>query len=44
MSMITISLDANIFSDGQAYTTISCARLLEDVYIANLEWLAFKVD
>jgi len=44
MSMITVSLDANIFSNGQAYTAISRARRLEDVYIAALDWSAFKVD
>jgi len=44
MSMITISLDANIFSDGQAYTAISRAGQLKDVCIANLDWSAFKVD
>jgi len=37
MSMITISLDTNIFSNRQVYTTISRARQLEDIYIANLE-------
>ena len=44
MSMITVSLDANIFSDGQAYTAISRAERLEGVYIAALDWSAFKVD
>jgi len=44
MSMITVSLDANIFSNGQAYTAISRARRLEDVYIANLDFSAFMVD
>ncbi len=44
MSMITVSLDANIFSDGQAYTAISRARTLKDVHIASLNWSAFKVD
>jgi len=37
MLIITISLDANIFSNRQAYTTISYTRQLEDIYIANLE-------
>jgi ATP-dependent DNA helicase PIF1 len=44
MPMITVSLDANIFSDGQGYTAISRAGRLEDVCIAALDWSAFKVD
>jgi hypothetical protein len=44
MSMITVSPDANIFSEGQAYTAISRAGRLEDVCIAGLDWSAFKVD
>src|SRR5271168_3438009 len=44
MSMITVSLDANIFSEGQAYTAISRAGRLEGVCIAALDWSAFKVD
>jgi len=44
MSMITVSLDANIFSEGQAYTAISRAGRLEGVSIAALDWSAFKVD
>jgi ATP-dependent DNA helicase PIF1 len=44
MSMITVSLDANIFSEGQAYTAISRGRQLKDVCIAGLDWSAFKVD
>ena len=44
LSKITVSLDANIFSEGQAYTAISRARRLEDIYIAGLDWSAFKVD
>jgi ATP-dependent exoDNAse (exonuclease V) alpha subunit len=41
---ITVSLDANIFSEGQAYTALSRARRLVDVHIAALDWSAFKVD
>ena len=44
LSMITVSLDANIFSDGQAYTAISRGTRLENVCIAGLDWSAFKVD
>jgi len=44
LSMITVSLDANIFSDGQAYTAISWETRLENVCIAGLDWSAFKVD
>ena len=42
--MITVSLDANIFSDGQAYTAISQGTRLENICIAGLDWSAFKVD
>ena len=42
--MITVSLDANIFSDGQAYTAISWGTQLENICIAELDWSAFKVD
>ena len=44
LSMITVSLDANIFSDGQAYNAISRARQLEDVCIAGLDCSAFQID
>jgi len=44
MSRITISLDANIFSNGQAYTAISRGTSLEGVCISRLDWSAFKVD
>lgn len=44
MSMITVSLDSDIFSHGQAYTAISQARKLENVHIASLDWSAFKAD
>jgi len=44
MSSITLNLDEDIFSDGQAYTAISRARSLEDVHIASLDWSAFRVD
>jgi hypothetical protein len=44
ISIITVSLDTNIFSNGQVYTAISRARILKDVYIASLNWLVFKVD
>jgi ATP-dependent exoDNAse (exonuclease V) alpha subunit len=44
MSMITVSLDANIFSEGQAYTALSRGKRLENVWIAALDWAAFKVD
>jgi ATP-dependent DNA helicase PIF1 len=37
MSMITVSLNASIFSDRQAYTAISQARTLKDVHIASLD-------
>jgi ATP-dependent exoDNAse (exonuclease V) alpha subunit len=42
--MITISLDSDIFSYGQAYTAISRARSLESVHIASLNWSAFRAD
>ena len=44
MSSITLNLDEDIFSNGQAYTAISRARRLEDVNIASLDWAAFRVD
>jgi ATP-dependent DNA helicase PIF1 len=44
MSSITLNLDEDIFSNGQAYTAISRARRLEDVHIASLDWSAFRVD
>ena len=44
MSMITVSLDNDIFSNGQAYTAISQAGKLEDVHIASLDWSAFGAD
>ena len=42
--MITVSLDANIFSDSQVYTAISWGTRLENICIAGLDWSAFKVD
>jgi ATP-dependent exoDNAse (exonuclease V) alpha subunit len=44
MSIITVSLDTNIFSNRQVYTAISRTRRLEDIYIAVLDWSVFKVD
>ena len=44
MSSITVNLDEDVFSNGQAYTAISRARSLEDVHIASLDWTAFRVD
>ena len=44
ISIITISLDSNIFSNRQAYTAISCTGRLEDISIAELDWSIFKVD
>jgi hypothetical protein len=42
--MVSLSLNQNIFSAGQAYTAISRAHRLEDVNIASLDWSAFQVD
>jgi ATP-dependent exoDNAse (exonuclease V) alpha subunit len=44
MSMITVDLNEDIFSFGQAYTAISRACKLEDVHIASLDWSAFRAD
>ena len=42
--MITVALDNDIFSNGQAYTAISRGRRLKNVNIVSLNWSAFRAD
>ena len=44
MSMITVDLNEDIFSFGQAYTAISRGCKLEGVHIASLVWSAFRAN
>ena len=44
LDRISVSLDATMFSAGQAYTALSRARRWENVDIVDLTWEAFIVD
>ena len=41
---ITVSLDASLFSAGQAYTALSRGTTLEGLSIVNIDRAAFIVD
>ena len=44
LDAVSICLDGSIFSAGQAYTALSCARRMEDISISHLDRAAFIVD
>ena len=41
---ITIALNCNIFSDGQAYVALSRGKDLENVFLTHLDFEAIKAD
>jgi ATP-dependent DNA helicase PIF1 len=41
---ITIALNRNIFSDGQAYVALSRGKDLEKVFLTHLDFEAIKAD
>jgi ATP-dependent DNA helicase PIF1 len=41
---ITVALNSNIFSDGQAYVALSRAKDLERVYLTHCDLDAIKTD
>jgi ATP-dependent DNA helicase PIF1 len=41
---ITVALNRNIFSDGQAYVALSRGKELERVYLTHCDLEAIKVD
>lgn len=41
---VTVALNSNIFSDGQAYVALSRAKDLEQVYLTHCDLEAIKAD
>jgi hypothetical protein len=41
---ITIALNGNIFSDGQAYVALSRGKDLEKAFLTHLDFEAIKAD
>ena len=41
---VTIALNSNIFSDGQAYVALSRGRRLDELFLTHLDFDAIKAD
>ena len=41
---LTMTLNRNIFSDGQAYIRLSRCYTLEQLFLSHLDWDAIKAD
>jgi len=41
---VTIALNSNIFSQGQAYVALSCARKLSEIFLSYLDFSGIKAD